>query len=818
MEPGHAVSGDFSGAGQEPGLEIWRIEKMSAVPWPVEQYGKFYNGDSYIVLHSKLNRFKKLTHDIYFWLGLESSQDEITTAAYKTVELGDSIEGSAPHHREVQGHESNSFLSLFKDGFQIITGGIESGFRKVDRDGFETRLLHCKGSRNARITRVDLTAKSLNHGDVFILDHGKQLFVWNGDKSSRNERAKALDVARGIRSNEKNGNAEVINLEDGKNDAECEEFWKVLDGKPSDVLSAEEGGSDEEFEKEKEQKTILFDMPREGALKEIAREKLQRKMLETDHVYLLETADMIYIWVGRKVDVDFKKESLAIGQKHLSDIGVPMTISMERIVEGSETAIFKDQFVQWNAFKLIDPNAEVASVGHVAGKLKQEKVDLAELRAQRHEQHTIHPDEGSLKVETFRMNNFQAEPIPKDREGIFFSGDSYVVKCEYTEKGRAYSAVYMFQGKDSTTDEKGTSAYITREIASKMIRPQQIRIVQGHETVDFLALFNGRFVVRSGGVPSGWNSAPEKKGVIETEEQATEVALFQVKGYTGPDTRAYQVETSCKSLNSGDTFVLLTPGKEYVWYGKLSNEGEKECGKKLGEFLKGERELVDFNEGSEPEEFFTALGGKTEYVTYEEDVEELPEPRLFHCSDAIGVFRAEEVENFSQDDLNVDDVMILDAFDYVYVWCGHGCNQNEIEQSLVAAKEYLSKKPDGRENTPIVTLKEGEETPAFTQHFPGWREWQKNDFVDPYQLRLQRLKEEKDGHTIAGVPSLRPSKNAKSVSSSSSSSSSSASTLPLSEDTMTEDDFQRVFKMSKEDFYKLSTIKQTMLKRNNGVR
>jgi hypothetical protein len=46
------------GVGQEAGIEIWRTEttggKPKPVPWPVAQYGKFYVGDSYIVLNTKV--------------------------------------------------------------------------------------------------------------------------------------------------------------------------------------------------------------------------------------------------------------------------------------------------------------------------------------------------------------------------------------------------------------------------------------------------------------------------------------------------------------------------------------------------------------------------------------------------------------------------------------------------------------------------------------------------------------------------------------------------------------------------------------------
>ena len=99
------------------------------------------------------------------------------------------------------------------------------------------------------------------------------------------------------------------------------------------------------------------------------------------------------------------------------------------------------------------------------------------------------------------------------------------------------------------------------------------------------------------------------------------------------------------------------------------------------------RTIAEVEEGSEPEEFFATIGGKTEYVTLVDVEEEPPEPRLFHCHNELGIFQTEEIENFSQDDLNVDDVMILDASDYLYIWEGKGSNdvekdiQTEVEVS-----------------------------------------------------------------------------------------------------------------------------------------
>lgn len=41
---------EFERAGREKGLQIWRIEQFKPVPILTSDYGKFFTGDSYIVL------------------------------------------------------------------------------------------------------------------------------------------------------------------------------------------------------------------------------------------------------------------------------------------------------------------------------------------------------------------------------------------------------------------------------------------------------------------------------------------------------------------------------------------------------------------------------------------------------------------------------------------------------------------------------------------------------------------------------------------------------------------------------------------------
>jgi hypothetical protein len=56
-------------AGQVPGLTIWEIENF--LPNRIDEvaYGKFYEGDCYIVLKTTQEENELLNWEIYFWIG-----------------------------------------------------------------------------------------------------------------------------------------------------------------------------------------------------------------------------------------------------------------------------------------------------------------------------------------------------------------------------------------------------------------------------------------------------------------------------------------------------------------------------------------------------------------------------------------------------------------------------------------------------------------------------------------------------------------------------------------------------------------------------
>ncbi|KAI5015437.1 hypothetical protein ZWY2020_056827 [Hordeum vulgare] len=84
--------GEGASPSSAPGIEIWRIEDFKPVALPKSDYGKFYSGDSSIVLQMTSPKGGAYLYDVHFWIVKDSSQDEAGTAAIKTVEL-DSVPG-----------------------------------------------------------------------------------------------------------------------------------------------------------------------------------------------------------------------------------------------------------------------------------------------------------------------------------------------------------------------------------------------------------------------------------------------------------------------------------------------------------------------------------------------------------------------------------------------------------------------------------------------------------------------------------------------------------------------------------------------------
>lgn len=199
--------------GVSPGLFVWRIEDFAVAEVPRDMHGQFFECDSYIILFTEEipssqeseeggSGRDRLVHDIFFWLGAHTSQDEAGVAAYKTVDLDEFPHGATTQHRELQANPSDEFLALFPR-LTVRRRGVTSGFRhvEVEDQGAEakrTLLRVFRQSQNAKtlvVHEVEPTWGSLGEEDVFILDRGDgTVCVWQGRKCSPMEKAKAAQV------------------------------------------------------------------------------------------------------------------------------------------------------------------------------------------------------------------------------------------------------------------------------------------------------------------------------------------------------------------------------------------------------------------------------------------------------------------------------------------------------------------------------------------------------------------------------------------------------------------------------------------------
>jgi len=277
-----------------------------------------------------------MKYDLHFWLGDTTSQDEAGTAAYKTVELDNLLGGAPVEYREVQGSESQKFLSYFPQGLRIMAGGVETGFKHVTPEQYKPRLLHIQGNmKSTTVQEVELASDSLNSQDVFILDNGLEVFQWNGKKSDPGERMKGGQLLQTLNS-ERNGRLQKpIIVEEGDDNAK---FWSLLGGageilNESDVIPPAE-------------KAIfkLSDASGKLTLTQVAKGKISRKALNSQDVFIVDNGVEVFAWVGSKASAQEKKNALIYAESYLTDYHRPISTSIARVTEGHENDHFESSF------------------------------------------------------------------------------------------------------------------------------------------------------------------------------------------------------------------------------------------------------------------------------------------------------------------------------------------------------------------------------------------------------------------------------------------------------------------------------------------
>ncbi|KAJ0980956.1 hypothetical protein J5N97_009211 [Dioscorea zingiberensis] len=715
----------FQGVGHKLGIEIWRIESFQPVPLPKSDYGKFYNGDSYIILQTSGGKGGSYVYDIHFWIGKDTSQDEAGTAAIKTVELDAALGGRAVQHRELQGHESDKFLSYFKPCIIPLEGGVASGFKTPEKEKFETRLYVCKGKRVVRLKQVPFARSSLNHDDVFILDTQNKIYQFNGANSNIQERAKSLEVIQFLKDKYHEGKCEVAIIDDGKlaTESDSGEFWVLFGGF---APLGKKAVSEDDVPLQATPGQLYSINDGELTLEEST---LSKAMLENNKCYLLDCGSEIFIWVGRVTQVEDRKAACKAAEEFIINQNRPKMTQITQVIQGFETRSFKSNFESWPAGTGAASGED--GRGKVAALLKQQRVDVKGMTKGSLVNEEIPPLlEGGGKLEVWRINGSSKTPLPKEEIGKFYSGDCYMVLYTYHsgEKKEEYF-LSCWMGRHSIQDDQIMSLQLANKMFTSLKgRPVQGRIIQGNEPPQFIALFQP-MVVLKGGISSGYKMFIEEKNLNDETYSSDGIALIQISGTSAHNIKAIQVDAVATSLNSANFFVMQSGNSLFCWQGNSSSIEQQQWAVKVAEYLKPGATLKHAKEGTESSAFWFALGGKQSYTNKKTTQDTVRDPHLysFSCNEGpnfvsilLYLLQVAEVFNFSQDDLLTEDVLILDTHAEIFVWVGHSVDSKDKENAFEFGQKYIEVATELEGLSPAVPLykvSEGHEPCFFTSYF-----------------------------------------------------------------------------------------------------
>jgi gelsolin len=329
--------------GHRAGLFVWRIEDFEVVPWPQDRIGQFYDGDSYIVLLSYeigKEESKKLAHDIFFWLGSKTSQDEAGTAAYKTVELDEFLKGVACQHREVQSAPSEEFLFLFPV-LRVLKGGVRSGFRHVEQEDEKEdiktllRVFKPASAKGIVVHEVQPTSQSLDEDDVFVLDTGVKIWVWQGKKCSPMEKAKAAQIVHDM-TLAKHVNVEVLSQLESRSVV----FADMLGGQgerdfqcPKPMSSESTSRPTRLFRLSDASGQLSFDLVKDG-------HPIRRSDFNSNDVFIFDTGKAVWVWKGLGASQAEKAMWIKVAQMYVNQLPDAHLTPIASVVEGNENSAF----------------------------------------------------------------------------------------------------------------------------------------------------------------------------------------------------------------------------------------------------------------------------------------------------------------------------------------------------------------------------------------------------------------------------------------------------------------------------------------------
>lgn len=220
------------------------------------------------------------------------------------------------------------------------------------------------------------------------------------------------------------------------------------------------------------------------------------------------------------------------------------------------------------------------------------RVDAAEVLMNR-------PREGET-VRTHNAQLFQITeqgkrvPVPTHYERVLFEREMYL--CSHTfinAAGKKVQEVYFWVGDEvAPSAVEDAQVFVNREARS--LGGTLIRIRQGKETAELIQALGGIIIIRRG--------SSNKYDSLASN-------MLCGRNYQGQIVFD-QVDFAPLTLCSGFPYIINQSGKCYLWKGKGAGIDELSCARLIGMDSALMGELIEVEEGKEPDEFWTLFDGQ----------------------------------------------------------------------------------------------------------------------------------------------------------------------------------------------------------------
>ncbi|CAF0992532.1 unnamed protein product [Rotaria sordida] len=327
----------------------------------------------------------------------------------------------------------------------------------------------------------------------------------------------------------------------------------------------------------------------------------------------------------------------------------------------------------------------------------------------------------TIGLNVWHLSENERHELSKTSYGQFYSDDVYIVRWKYklipigndntlerkTDISRDRIAYWIWQGINASPNEKGLSALMA--ILLNEEKGPHIHVIQEHEEAAFLQLFDGTFTIHMG-----------KRNQLKPKK--TPWRLYVFLGEIDVETHWWELNVNSANLRSRTSFLLINNIENLMllWHGYGTTDEQQILASKSAMKLRercseefhfdGQTEDIEFfemEEGDEIELFWDGINERNHERRYysllniRSNLKLSSTMRIFHLSSLHGPFVAQELLYplrspdhissfpFTQSDLyelHQPALCLIDTDTELYIWQGwHDQSDDELGLQLANA-------------------------------------------------------------------------------------------------------------------------------------